>query len=104
MTPYGRNGGLQEFKFTFQALPLLQHVSSNWYSVIHNVEMSSTTQYIHHLFLPDSKYTEMALETWINREAASCRIHTGHILTLMNVFQCQFVTIIPMTVVKVLTD
>jgi len=57
-----------------------------------------------HLFLPDSKYTEMALETWINCEAASCRIHTGHILTLMNVFQYQFITIIPMTIVKVLTD
>lgn len=37
----------------------------------------------------------MYLQTWIDGEAASCRVHAGHVLNIVYFLQKQLITVIP---------
>ena len=50
----------------------------------------------------DGKHTEVALQTTIDCEAASCWIHAGHILDIVDLPQGELLTIIPVVIVHVL--
>ena len=43
----------------------------------------------------DSKHTEVSLKTRIDGETTSSRVHAGYILYIVNLLQCELVTIIP---------
>jgi len=44
------------------------------------------------------------LKTGVDGEATSCWIHTCHILCVVNVLERQFYSVIPMTMINVLSD
>lgn len=50
----------------------------------------------------DGKDTKVSLESGVDGEAAGSGIHAGHILHVVDLFEGQFGTIIPVVVVQVL--
>ena len=46
----------------------------------------------------------MSLESGIDGEAASCGVHAGHILHIVNLLESQFGTVVPVVVVQVLRE
>ena len=54
--------------------------------------------------MDQSEWEDKYLQPWINCKTTSCGIHTRNILAIMNIFQCYFCSVVPMTVVQMLTD
>ena len=52
----------------------------------------------------DSKYREMSLQSRVNGKATSSRVHTGNILNIVDFLKDHLLSIIPMFVVKMLSD
>src|SRR3569833_3184685 len=47
---------------------------------------------------------EMSLKTRVDLERTSCGIHTGQVLCVLDVFQCEFTSVVPMFVIFVLSQ
>lgn len=53
-------------------------------------------------FIPHGDDAEMSLQSWIDREATRGRVHTRHVLTVVDIFQRQFGPVVPVSVIQML--
>ena len=57
-----------------------------------------------HPWEADSKHREMTLQSRVNGKATSSRVHTGNILNIVDFLEDHLLSIIPMFVIKMLSD
>ena len=50
----------------------------------------------------DGKHREVSLESSVDGEAASCGVHGGHVLYILNLLQSLFLSVVPVGVVQML--
>ena len=46
----------------------------------------------------------MSLQACVDREASGSRVHRGHVLDIFDVFECEFLAVVPVLVVQVLEE
>jgi hypothetical protein len=44
------------------------------------------------------------LKSRVDGEATGCGVHTCHVLAVVDFFQCEFISVVPMAVVQMLSD
>ena len=52
----------------------------------------------------NSSCPEMALESWVNDERTSCWVHSSDIQSVVDIFEGEFLSVIPMVIVLMLSD